>query len=158
MRCFGIAPLPARTAEARLSPRLAPPERTMLVRPVADAGPTACDARREKGARCAKLGLAARRAARRNCSTRRSHPILINRPFVVALRGARHCRPSERVRGTRPSPLRARSRRKAARSRSIRAARAPGADARDSRLAPPRQSRSSPLCRTVTACDCTSGM
>ncbi|AOI46531.1 arsenate reductase [Burkholderia oklahomensis] len=36
----------------------------------------------------------------------RAHPIPITRPFVDTRRGARLYRPSERVRGTPPSPLR----------------------------------------------------
>lgn len=76
----------------------APPSRDELREMIAAAGLRVRDALREKGTPYAELGLDAPGLdddALLEAMLR--HPILINRPFVRNARGARLCRPSERV-------------------------------------------------------------
>ena len=75
-----------------------PPDRATLLRLLADAGLTPRQAVRQKGTPYQELGLgdpSVDDAAIVDAML--THPILINRPFVVTERGTRLCRPSERV-------------------------------------------------------------
>jgi len=75
-----------------------PPDRATLLRLLADAGLTPRQAVRQKGTPFQELGLddpSVDDAA--IVEAMLTHPILINRPFVVTERGTRLCRPSERV-------------------------------------------------------------
>ncbi|NID05866.1 arsenate reductase (glutaredoxin) [Luteibacter jiangsuensis] len=75
-----------------------PPDRTTLVRLIADAGLTPRQAAREKGTPFAELGLGDPGVTDDQIlDAMLAHPILINRPFVVTERGTRLCRPSEIV-------------------------------------------------------------
>jgi arsenate reductase len=76
-----------------------PPTREQLARLIADAGLQPRDAVRRKEALYAELGLDRPEvddAALLDAMA--AHPILIERPFVVTPKGARLCRPFERVR------------------------------------------------------------
>ena len=76
-----------------------PPTREQLARLIADAGLPPRDAVRRKEALYAELGLDRPEvddAALLDAMA--AHPILIERPFVVTPKGARLCRPFERVR------------------------------------------------------------
>jgi len=84
-----------------------PPDRATLVRLIADAGLTPCQAAREKGTPFAELGLGEPGVTDEQIlDAMLAHPILINRPLVVTERGTRLCRPSEIVLEITP-PLRA---------------------------------------------------
>ena len=64
----------------------------------AEAGLTARDALRSKGELAQELGLAGSNvAADTILEAMVTHPILVERPFVVTARGTALCRPSERV-------------------------------------------------------------
>jgi arsenate reductase (glutaredoxin) len=76
-----------------------PPAREDLARMIAQAGLTVRAAARSKESLFAELGLddpATSDAALLDAML--SHPILINRPFVVTPQGVRLCRPAETVR------------------------------------------------------------
>ena len=76
-----------------------PPTREQLARLIADAGLQPRDAVRRKEALYAELGLDRPEVddpALLDAMT--THPILIERPFVVTPKGVRLCRPFERVR------------------------------------------------------------
>lgn len=75
-----------------------PPTRAMLARLIADAGITVRDAIRRKEAVFAELGLdqpGVDDDALLGAMV--THPILIERPFVVTPKGVRLCRPFTRV-------------------------------------------------------------
>lgn len=75
-----------------------PPSRDELQAMIAAAGVPVRGALREKEALCRELGLddpAVSDAALLDAML--AHPVLINRPFVVAPGGTRLCRPAERV-------------------------------------------------------------
>jgi arsenate reductase (glutaredoxin) len=75
-----------------------PPSRTELKDLISRAGLTVRQALREKGTPYAKLGLANTSLTDDQLlDAMLSHPILINRPFVVTPQGIRLCRPSELV-------------------------------------------------------------
>lgn len=75
-----------------------PPDRTTLVKLIADAGLTVRAALREKCEPYARLGLGdARWSDAQLLDYIGQYPILINRPFVVTPLGTRLCRPSELV-------------------------------------------------------------
>lgn len=75
-----------------------PPTRETLRQMIADAGLTVREALRRKGTPYDALGLDDARLTEDDLLDRMmEHPILINRPFVIAPRGTRLCRPSERV-------------------------------------------------------------
>lgn len=77
---------------------LTPPDRATLVRLIADAGLTPRQAAREKGTPFADLGLGEPGVTDDQIlDAMLTHPILINRPFVVTEQGTRLCRPSEVV-------------------------------------------------------------
>jgi len=75
-----------------------PPSREALQKMIHDAGLSVRDAVRSKEARFVELGLDRPEvddAALLDAMV--ANPILINRPFVVTLKGVRLCRPVERV-------------------------------------------------------------
>ncbi|MQW42849.1 arsenate reductase (glutaredoxin) [Sinorhizobium meliloti] len=75
-----------------------PPSRAELEAMIAAAGLTVRQAIREKGTPFAELGLGdPSRSDEELLDAMLEHPILINRPFVVAPPGTRLCRPSEVV-------------------------------------------------------------
>lgn len=75
-----------------------PPTRDQLQKLIADAGLTVRQALREKGTPYQELNLADPTLTDRQLLDQMlSHPILINRPFVVTPIGTRLCRPSEAV-------------------------------------------------------------
>ena len=75
-----------------------PPSRAELEAMIAAAGLTVRQAMREKGTPFAELGLGdPSRSDEELLDAMLEHPILINRPIVVAPLGTRHCRPSEVV-------------------------------------------------------------
>ena len=75
-----------------------PPSRAELQRMIADAGLTLRDAIREKGTPFAELGLDDPSLTEDQLlDAMLTHPILINRPFVVTPLGTRLARPSEAV-------------------------------------------------------------
>jgi arsenate reductase len=75
-----------------------PPSREQLVQMIRDAGLTVRDAIRQKATPYAELGLDdAALSDDQLLDAMLTHPILINRPFVVTSRGTRLCRPSELV-------------------------------------------------------------
>ncbi|MFD1704954.1 arsenate reductase (glutaredoxin) [Methylopila henanensis] len=83
-----------------------PPTRSELERAIADAGLTVREAIRSKQGIFDELGLGAPdRSDAELLDAMLAHPILINRPFVFTARGARLCRPSERVLEILPAPL-----------------------------------------------------
>jgi arsenate reductase (glutaredoxin) len=75
-----------------------PPTREQLIALINAMGIRARDLLREKEAAYADLGLAdPRRTDDELLDAMLAHPILLNRPVVVTEKGARLCRPSERV-------------------------------------------------------------
>ncbi|MGJ4928083.1 arsenate reductase (glutaredoxin) [Bradyrhizobium sp. HKCCYLS2038] len=75
-----------------------PPSRGQLIALVNAMGIKVRDVLREKGTPYAELGLGdARWTDDQLIEAMLAHPILINRPIVVTGKGARLCRPSERV-------------------------------------------------------------
>ena len=75
-----------------------PPSREALVALIARAGLSVREALREKGTPYAELGLDDPGLSDDQLiDAMLAHPILINRPFVDAPKGARLCRPSELV-------------------------------------------------------------
>jgi len=75
-----------------------PPSRARLVELIAAMGITARELLREKGTPYAELGLSDPKWSDDELiDFMLAHPILINRPVVVTAKGARLCRPSERV-------------------------------------------------------------
>ncbi|SAL85124.1 arsenate reductase [Caballeronia arvi] len=75
-----------------------PPSRESLIALIARAGLSVRDALREKGTPYAELGLDDPGLSDDQLiDAMLAHPILINRPFVDAPKGARLCRPSELV-------------------------------------------------------------
>lgn len=75
-----------------------PPNRSTLLRMIADAGLTPSQAVREKETRFEELGLGSPTVSDEGLiDAMLLHPILINRPFVVTDQGTRLCRPSEVV-------------------------------------------------------------
>lgn len=75
-----------------------PPDRQTLQAMIRDAGLTVREAIREKGTPYAELGLCDPALTDDQLlDAMLTHPILINRPFVVTKLGVRLCRPSEVV-------------------------------------------------------------
>ena len=75
-----------------------PPTRTLLRQLVTRMGGSLRDILREKGTPYAELGLDdASLTDEQILDAIEAHPILINRPIVVAPKGVRLCRPSEAV-------------------------------------------------------------
>ena len=75
-----------------------PPTRTTLAALIEAAGLTVRQALREKEALCQELGLADPAVGDEALlGAMLSHPVLINRPFVVTPLGVRLCRPAGRV-------------------------------------------------------------
>jgi arsenate reductase len=82
-----------------------PPSREVLKELIAKAGLTVREAIREKGTPYAELGLDNPALTDDELlDAMLAHPILINRPFVVAPNGVRLCRPSEVVLDILPLP------------------------------------------------------
>jgi arsenate reductase (glutaredoxin) len=82
-----------------------PPSRQLLQELIGKAGLTVRGALREKGALYEELGLADPALSDDALlDAMLSHPILINRPFVVTELGVRLCRPSELVLDILPLP------------------------------------------------------
>lgn len=76
----------------------APPTRNQLVKMIGDAGLTVRQAIREKGTPYAELGLDDPDLSDEQLlDAMLTHPILINRPFVITPMGTRLARPSERL-------------------------------------------------------------
>lgn len=85
-----------------------PPSRTTLFDLITRAGLTVRAALREKSTPYADLGLGdASLSDDQLLDAMLSHPILINRPFVITPDGVRLCRPSERVLDILSTPQRA---------------------------------------------------
>lgn len=75
-----------------------PPSRALLRLLVERMGATVRDVLREKGTPFAELGLADPALGDEALlDALEAHPVLLNRPIVVSLRGVRLCRPSEAV-------------------------------------------------------------
>ncbi|MFL9880592.1 arsenate reductase (glutaredoxin) [Herbaspirillum rhizosphaerae] len=75
-----------------------PPSREILIQLINDAGLTVREAIRQKGTPYAELGLDDPELTDEHLlDAMLTHPILINRPFVVTSKGTRLCRPSEVV-------------------------------------------------------------
>lgn len=75
-----------------------PPSRDRLAAMIKAAGLTVRQAMREKGTPFGELGLANPSLSDADLiDAMLSHPILINRPFVVTPKGVRLCRPSQIV-------------------------------------------------------------
>jgi arsenate reductase len=75
-----------------------PPSKEDLTQMISDAGLSVRDAIRQKGTPYAELGLDNPQLDDEALlDAMLAHPILINRPFVIADRGTRLCRPSELV-------------------------------------------------------------
>ena len=75
-----------------------PPDRSTLVKLIADAGLSVREALRRKGTPFEDLGLDAPGKSDEDLlDSIEAYPILLNRPFVVTSRGTRLCRPSEMV-------------------------------------------------------------
>jgi arsenate reductase len=75
-----------------------PPSKDILAKMIKDAGLSVRDAIRQKGTPYAELGLDdATLDDDALLDAMLAHPILINRPFVIADNGTRLCRPSELV-------------------------------------------------------------
>ncbi|RAI58480.1 arsenate reductase (glutaredoxin) [Roseicella frigidaeris] len=95
-----LAMLRAAGIEPRILPYLqSPPDRETLRATIAAAGLTVREALRAKEPLCAELGLddlGLGEAALLEAML--AHPVLINRPFVIAPGGTRLCRPAERLR------------------------------------------------------------
>lgn len=86
-----------------------PPTRERLAAMIRDAGVTVRGALREKGTPYAELGLGNEELSDDELlDAMMTHPILINRPFVVTENGTRLCRPSELVLDILPAPQRGR--------------------------------------------------
>lgn len=84
-----------------------PPDHASLVDLIAKAGLTVRGAIREKGTPYLELGLDKPGVSDGQLiAAMLSHPILINRPFVVTPLGVRLCRPSELVLDILPAPQR----------------------------------------------------
>ena len=84
-----------------------PPDRTTLVKLLADAGLSVRDVLREKGTPFAELDLGdSKWTDDQLLDFIEQHPILINRPIVVTPLGTRLCRPSEAVLDILPQPQR----------------------------------------------------
>lgn len=82
-----------------------PPTRDQLQKLIADAGLTVRQALREKGTPYQELNLGDPTLTDSQLLDEMlSHPILINRPFVVTSVGTRLCRPSEAVLDILPRP------------------------------------------------------
>ncbi|WP_343583684.1 arsenate reductase (glutaredoxin) [Herbaspirillum sp.] len=82
-----------------------PPSREQLLKMIRDAGLAVRDAIRQKGTPYAELGLdSVVLTDDQLLDAMLAHPILINRPFVVAEKGTRLCRPSELVLDILPNP------------------------------------------------------
>ncbi|MBS0422587.1 MAG: arsenate reductase (glutaredoxin) [Proteobacteria bacterium] len=82
-----------------------PPTRDQLQKLIADAGLTVRQALREKGTPYQELNLGDPNLTDSQLLDQMlSHPILINRPFVVTSLGTRLCRPSEAVLDILPQP------------------------------------------------------
>lgn len=76
----------------------APPSRAQLQQMIAKAGISVRQAMRNKGDLYAELGLAdASLSDDALMDAMMTHPVLIERPFVVTDKGVRLCRPSELV-------------------------------------------------------------
>lgn len=76
-----------------------PPSRKTLAAMIAKAGLTVREALRERGTPYHELGLDDPKLTDDQLlDAMQQHPILINRPFVVTPKGARLCRPAEKVR------------------------------------------------------------
>ena len=88
---------------AGIAPRIieylkTPPDRATLAATIAAAGLTVRQAIREKGTPYAELGLGDPALSDEALlDAMLAHPMLINRPFVIAPGGTRLCRPSEVV-------------------------------------------------------------
>jgi arsenate reductase len=81
------------------------PTRDQLQKLIADAGLTVREVLREKGTPYQELNLADPTLTNSQLLDQMlSHPILINRPFVVTSVGTRLCRPSEAVLDILPQP------------------------------------------------------
>ena len=95
---------------AGIAPRIVeylktPPDRATLAAAIAAAGLTVRQALREKGTPHAELGLGDPALSDDALlDAMLAHPILINRPFVIAPGGTRLCRPSEMVLDILPAP------------------------------------------------------
>jgi len=77
---------------------LHPPSRDTLIKLIKDAGLTVREAIRQKGKLYAELGLDnSALTDEQLLGAMLTHPILINRPFVVTSQGTLLCRPSEAV-------------------------------------------------------------
>lgn len=75
-----------------------PPSRALLKQLLDRAGLTARDILREKGTPFAELGLGNPSLSNEVLlDAIEAHPILMNRPLVVSLKGVKLCRPSEAV-------------------------------------------------------------
>ncbi|CAL60712.1 arsenate reductase [Herminiimonas arsenicoxydans] len=75
-----------------------PPSRVILIQMISDAGLSVREAIRQKGTPYAELGLDNPQLSDDALiEAMLANPILINRPFVVADKGTRLCRPSELV-------------------------------------------------------------
>ncbi|MBW9334262.1 arsenate reductase (glutaredoxin) [Herbaspirillum sp. RU 5E] len=82
-----------------------PPSREQLAKMIKDAGLSVREAIRQKGTPYAELRLDnIALADDQLLDAMLAHPILINRPFVVATNGTRLCRPSELVLDILPNP------------------------------------------------------
>lgn len=82
----------------------APPSRDDLKEMIAKAGLSVREALREKGTPYAELGLDNPALSDDELfDAMMEHPILINRPFVIAPGGTKLCRPSETVREILPA-------------------------------------------------------
>ena len=85
-----------------------PPTRAQLALMIAEAGLTVRQAMREKGTPYLELGLDdPAKTDDELLDAMLTHPILINRPFVVTPLGVRLCRPSELVLDILPQPQKA---------------------------------------------------
>lgn len=82
-----------------------PPSRESLTQLIKDAGLTMREAIRQKGTPYAELGLDNPALTDEQLlEAMLTHPILINRPFVVTAKGTLLCRPSEAVLDILPNP------------------------------------------------------
>ncbi|WDR01466.1 arsenate reductase (glutaredoxin) [Devosia algicola] len=75
-----------------------PPDADTIIEIVGNAGLSLAEALRQKGTPFADLGLGESGVTdAQRLEAIAAHPILLNRPFVVAPKGTRLCRPSEMV-------------------------------------------------------------
>lgn len=82
-----------------------PPDRQTIIKLIADAGLTVRKALRQKDTPYDELGLAdGTLGDDQLLDAVGQHPVLLNRPFVVAPKGTRLCRPSEVVLDILPNP------------------------------------------------------